>query len=128
MTKSDLVDLDGRLDRIERLVLRMGTQESGPLDLDAAAKYLGVSKSHLYHLTSKGLIGHFKPAGKKIYLRQGGPGFVSQAQASDAALGNRPCCGNEIAAACRRKERVRANPGRLRYSTRCDSDRYRKNS
>jgi excisionase family DNA binding protein len=68
MTKSDLVDLDGRLDRIERLVLRMGTQESGPLDLDAAAKYLGISKSHLYHLTSKGLIGHFKPAGKKIYF------------------------------------------------------------
>lgn len=68
MTKSELVDLDSRLDRIERLVLRIGTQDSGPLDLDAAAKYLGISKSHLYQLTSKGLIGHFKPAGKKIYF------------------------------------------------------------
>jgi len=68
MTKSDLATLDSRLDRIERLVLRMGTQESGPLGLDAAAKYLGISKSHLYQLTSKGLIGHFKPAGKKIYF------------------------------------------------------------
>jgi excisionase family DNA binding protein len=68
MTKSELVDLDSRLDRIERLVLRIGTQDSGPLDLDAAAKYLGTSKSHLYQLTSKGLIGHFKPAGKKIYF------------------------------------------------------------
>jgi excisionase family DNA binding protein len=68
MTKNDLTNLDSRLDRIERLVLRIGTQESGPLDLAAAAKYLGISKSHLYQLTSKALIGHFKPAGKKIYF------------------------------------------------------------
>ena len=68
MAKNDLASLDSRLDRIEQLVLRIGTQESGPFDLEAAAKYLGISKSHLYQLTSKARIGHFKPAGKKIYF------------------------------------------------------------
>jgi excisionase family DNA binding protein len=68
MTKNDLAGLVSRLDRIEQLVLRIGTPESGPFDLDAAAKYLGISKSHLYQLTSKAQIGHFKPAGKKIYF------------------------------------------------------------
>ncbi len=68
MTKNDFASLISRLERIERLVLRIGTQESGPFDLDAAAKYLGISKSHLYQLTSKARIGHFKPAGKKIYF------------------------------------------------------------
>ena len=68
MTKNDLASLDSRLERIEKLVLRIGTHESGPLDLAAAAKYLGISKSHLYQLTSKARIGHFKPAGKKIYF------------------------------------------------------------
>jgi excisionase family DNA binding protein len=68
MTKNDFASLISRLERIEQLVLRIGTQESGPFDLDAAAKYLGISKSHLYQLTSKAQIGHFKPAGKKIYF------------------------------------------------------------
>jgi excisionase family DNA binding protein len=68
MTKNDLASLDSRLDRIEQLVLRIGTQESRPFDLEAAAKYLSISKSHLYQLTSKAKIGHFKPAGKKIYF------------------------------------------------------------
>ena len=32
------------------------------------AAYLSLSKSHLYHLTSEGLIPHYKPNGKKIYF------------------------------------------------------------
>jgi len=68
MTKNDFASLISRIERIEQLVLRIGTQEPGPFDLDAAAKYLGISKSHLYQLTSKAQIGHFKPAGKKIYF------------------------------------------------------------
>jgi len=42
MTKNDFDSLISRLERIEQLVLRIGTQESGPFDLDAAAKYLGI--------------------------------------------------------------------------------------
>lgn len=68
MTRNDIARLDGKLDRIESLVLKIGNPDSGPFDLAAAAKYLDISRSHLYQLTSKGLIGHFKPAGKKIYF------------------------------------------------------------
>jgi len=39
-----------------------------PFYLDAAAEYLNISKSHLYQLTCRGLIGHYKPAGKRIYF------------------------------------------------------------
>jgi excisionase family DNA binding protein len=48
--------------------LRTGAENAGPFDLESAAKYLEISKSHLYQLTSKGLIAHYKPAGKKIYF------------------------------------------------------------
>jgi len=34
-----------------------------------AAKYLRISKSTLYHLTSTGKIRHYKPAGKLVYFR-----------------------------------------------------------
>jgi excisionase family DNA binding protein len=39
-----------------------------PMRLEEAAKYLGVSKSHLYKLTSKSEIPHYKPSGKTIYF------------------------------------------------------------
>ena len=38
--------------------------------MDEAADYVHVSKSHIYQLTSKGLIAHFKPAGKKIFFKK----------------------------------------------------------
>jgi len=46
--------------------LMAGTEK--PLDLGEGAAYLHITKSHLYQLTSKGLIAHYKPAGKKIYF------------------------------------------------------------
>jgi excisionase family DNA binding protein len=57
-----------RLDRIEGLIGDLSKATSKPYDLAAAAEYLGISRSHLYQLTSKGKIGHYKPAGKKIYF------------------------------------------------------------
>ena len=45
-------------------------QDEKPLSFSEASEYLGVSKSHLYKLTSKNLIVHFKPAGKKIYFKK----------------------------------------------------------
>ena len=45
-------------------------QDEKPLTLPEAAEYLGVSKSHLYKLTSGTKIAHFKPAGKKLYFRK----------------------------------------------------------
>ena len=39
-----------------------------PLNVREAACYLDVSQSYLYKLTSRRLIPHFKPAGKRIYF------------------------------------------------------------
>jgi excisionase family DNA binding protein len=57
-----------KLERIEARLNALGDAAAKPFDLESAAAYLGISRSHLYQLTSKGLIGHFKPAGKKIYF------------------------------------------------------------
>ena len=41
-----------------------------PLGAKDAAKYLGISESYLYRLTSQGKIGHFKSSGGKLlYFR-----------------------------------------------------------
>jgi excisionase family DNA binding protein len=58
-----------KLERIEARLAELGNHTAvKPYDLSGAAEYLGISRSHLYQLTSKNLIGHFKPAGKKIYF------------------------------------------------------------
>ncbi len=41
-----------------------------PMRIEEAAKYLGISKSYLYKLTSKSEISHFKPSGKTIYFQK----------------------------------------------------------
>ena len=38
------------------------------LTLDEAAQLLGLTKSYLYKLTSRRLIPHYKPGGKKVYF------------------------------------------------------------
>jgi excisionase family DNA binding protein len=38
------------------------------IDLNEASKYLKLSKSTLYKLTSKGEITYYRPGGKKIYF------------------------------------------------------------
>lgn len=53
-----------RLDRIEAHLKR----EDKPLNLEEAAEYLDISRSHLYKLTSKGEIPHYKPRGKRLYF------------------------------------------------------------
>lgn len=57
-----------RLERIESLLAEIKATANKLLDLEEAAAYIHNSKSHLYRLTSRGLITHFKPAGKKIYF------------------------------------------------------------
>lgn len=46
----------------------MNTQTEKPITIDEASRILGISKSHLYKLTSAGEIPHYKPFGKRIYL------------------------------------------------------------
>ena len=43
-------------------------QTEKPLNFDEAARYLDVSKSHLYKLTSTNKIPHWKPQGKRVYF------------------------------------------------------------
>lgn len=64
MTKEIL----SKLERLEVLVTSLSDSLNKPLDLKEAADYLHLSTSHLYQLTSKGLIPHYKPNGKKIYF------------------------------------------------------------
>ena len=57
-----------RLEEIQASLRELRKPTDKPFDLLEAAIYLHVSKSHLYQLTSRGLIAHFKPNGKKIYF------------------------------------------------------------
>ncbi len=50
----------------ERIELLLNS--SRPMSLEEAAKYLNISKSYLYRLTSRSIIPHFKPGGKKIFF------------------------------------------------------------
>ena len=61
-------EISEKLEHIEARITALGNAATKPYDLAGGADYLGISRSHLYQLTSKGLIGHFKPAGKKIYF------------------------------------------------------------
>jgi len=61
-------ELSAKLERIESRLVELGNHTMHPYDLAEAAEYLSISRSHLYQLTSKGLIGHYKPAGKKLYF------------------------------------------------------------
>jgi len=44
------------------------SHQTKPLTLKEAAKFLNLSQSHIYKLTSERKIPHFKPNGKKIYF------------------------------------------------------------
>ena len=56
--------LKEQLDRIENL---LGTQKE-ILTFDEVCAYTGMSRSHLYKLTSAGKIPHSKPTGKLIFF------------------------------------------------------------
>lgn len=62
----DYEQLDQRLSRIENLLLNQKTV----LNFDEVAEYTGLSKSHLYKLTSTGGIPCYKPEGKRIYFNK----------------------------------------------------------
>ena len=60
----DLQIIDQRLERIESLLLNQKTV----LNFDEAAEYTGLSKSHLYKLTSTAGVPCYKPTGKRLYF------------------------------------------------------------
>ena len=63
--KSWVNEIVERLERIER---HLSEQSFKPMSVQEAAAYLHISKSGVYRLTSQGLVGHYKPSGKKLYF------------------------------------------------------------
>ncbi len=61
---------------IEKLELRVAELENQlyitkkVLSFEEASKFLNLSKSYLYQLTSKALIPHYKPQGKMLYFER----------------------------------------------------------
>jgi len=45
-------------------------QTKNILNFDEASKFLGMSKSSLYKMTSQSVVPHFKPQGKLIYFER----------------------------------------------------------
>jgi len=64
------MDLEKRLSDVEAMVQMMGINTKEVLTFDEAAKYLGMSKSYLYKLTSTKRIPHYKPIGKMNYFNR----------------------------------------------------------
>jgi|SRR5690554_6298753 len=59
-----------KLEIIEKHVLDQNIILKNVLNFNEACKYLQLSQSHLYKLTSKGGIPHYKPSGKKLYFNR----------------------------------------------------------
>lgn len=55
------------IEKLETILKRLEENET-LMTFDDACKYLCVSESTLYKLTSQGKIGHYKPNGKMIYF------------------------------------------------------------
>ena len=58
--------IEERIEELENLVYLT----KNVLSFEEACKFLNLSKSYLYKLTSAGLIPHYKPQGKMIYFEK----------------------------------------------------------
>jgi excisionase family DNA binding protein len=54
---------------LKTILSKVCTATKETLDFEETASYINQSRSHLYKLTSQGLIPHYKPNGKKIYFK-----------------------------------------------------------
>jgi len=59
-----------KLDSIERMLTEQNMLQKEVLTFNEAAIYLEVSHSHLYKMTSTGVIPSYKPNGKKLYFNR----------------------------------------------------------
>ena len=59
-----------RLNVIERKLDELAVANKEVLNLKEAARYLNMSCSHLYKLTSAKEIPHYKPRGKQVYFER----------------------------------------------------------
>jgi excisionase family DNA binding protein len=80
------IEIEKRLISIEQLLL----SQKNALTFDEGAVFTGISKSHLYKMTSAGAIPHYKPRGKMIYF--------DRAELENWLLQNRVATAEEIEA------------------------------
>ena len=59
-----------RLSLIEQKIDEQALLKKEVLNFNDACKYLDISASHLYKLTSQKLVPHFCPQGKKLYFNR----------------------------------------------------------
>jgi excisionase family DNA binding protein len=59
-----------KLNILELMLAEQSTLQKDVLNFNEGAKYLDLSASFLYKLTSAGEIPHYKPQGKKIYFKR----------------------------------------------------------
>lgn len=59
-----------RLEDLQKLIEGQGVYQKEVLNMVEASKYLELSVSHLYKLTSAGTIPYYKPNGKKLYFKR----------------------------------------------------------
>ena len=59
-----------KLNAIERKIEELAALNKDVLNFKEAAKYLNVSCSHLYKLTYRKEIPHFKPRGKQVFFER----------------------------------------------------------
>jgi excisionase family DNA binding protein len=59
-----------KLERIENLIEQQGLLKKDVINFIEACHYLGLSKSHMYKLTSSKSIPHFCPQGKRLYFKR----------------------------------------------------------
>ena len=69
-THNKMEEILKRLEIIEKHVLDQNLILKNVLNFNEACKYLELSQSHLYKLTSAGSIPHYKPNGKKLYFNR----------------------------------------------------------
>lgn len=59
-----------KLNQLEQKIDEQALLKKEVLNFNDACKYLDISASHLYKLTSQKLIPHFCPQGKKLYFNR----------------------------------------------------------
>lgn len=65
-----IVDFLSNLSSLARKIDEQNILQKPVLNFEEACKYLHISESHLYKLTSQKQIPHFCPQGKKLYFRR----------------------------------------------------------
>lgn len=59
-----------KLEEIENLILDQNLLQKKVLNMEETSRYLGLSVSHLYKLTSADTIPYYKPNGKRLYFNR----------------------------------------------------------